>query len=271
MVALHKFSEYISSMNQISDNLKEFAFRTLDVNRIVNKIETGLEENNRLSKFLTSHFEKIESAGNAARKAVDLADLTFKDSVDTLKEGTKNYVDQAIKEVNLSSSVFNSAIENLKEEITSRISQLNQDATNNESKLKEIYSEVGANLELITSQHLSQIQSAYSNAIPQFNQLNNLETLPKIQEQVSDGISKMKDESNVNTSKLIETINQLNSSLNNLKDNLSNNNIISKLDLIESQLKTNFSTRSAHNSPVKTPKPPIGFWRRFRKQFRSKR
>ena len=271
MVALQKFSEYLSSMNQISDNLKEFAFRTLDVNRIVNKIDTGLEENNRLSKFLTSHFEKIESAGNAARKAVDLADLTFKDSVDTLKEGTKNYVDQAIKEVNLSSSVFTSAIENLKEEINARISQLNRDATNNESKLKEIYSEVGAKLELITSQHLSQIQSAYSNAIPQFNQLNNLETLPKIQEQVSDGISKMQDESNVNTAKLIETINQLNSSLNNLKDNLSNNTIISKLDLIESQLKTNFSTRSAHNSPVETPKPLIGFWRRFRKQFRTKR
>jgi len=271
MGALQKFSEYLSSMNQISDNLKEFAFRTLDVNRVVNKIDTGLEENNRLSKFLTSHFEKIESAGNAARKAVDLADLTFKDSIDTLKEGTKNYVDQAIKEVNLSSSVFTSAIENLKEEITARISQLNQDATNNESKLKEIYSEVGAKLELITSQHLSQIQSAYSNAIPQFNQLNNLETLPKIQEQVSDGVSKMQNESNVNTVKLVETINQLNSSLNNLKDNLSNNTIISKLDLIESQLKTNFSTRSAHNSPVKTPKPRIGFWRRFRKWFRSNR
>lgn len=239
--ALQKFSEYLSSMNQISDNLKEFAFRTLDVNRVVNKIDTGLEENNRLSKFLTSHFEKIESAGNAARKAVDIADLTFKDSIDTLKEGTKNYVDQAIKEVNLSSSVFTNAIENLKEEITARISQLNQDATNNESKLREIYSEVGAKLELITSQHLGQLQSAYSNAIPQFNQLSNLETLPKIQEQVSDGVSKIQNESNVNSSKLIDSINQLNTSLNDLKVNLNNTAILTKLDSIETNYQKQIS------------------------------
>lgn len=233
MGALQKFSEYLSSMNQISNNLKEFAFRTLDVNRIANKIDTGLEENNRLSKFLTSHFEKIESAGNAARKAVDIADITFKDSIDLLKEGTKNFVEQAIKEVNLSSSAFKSAIENLKEETTVRISLLNQNATNNESKLREIYSDIGTKLELITSQHLNQIQSAYSNAIPQFNQLSNLETLPKIQEQVTDGVSKLQNESNVNNTKLIDSINQLNTSLNDLKANLNNTSILTKLDSFE--------------------------------------
>lgn len=231
--ALQKFSEYMSALSQISNNLKEFAFRTLDINRVVNKIDTGLEENSRLTRFLASHFEKIETAGNAALKAVDLSDLVFKESIERLREETDKCVTQALQAVNLSSSHFTTAIEKLKEETDNRISLLNQDAASSESKLCEIYNDIGSKLNMITEQHIKQIQSAYSNAIPQFNQLNNLQVLPKIQEEVTSGVSQIQHESSSNTSKLIENINHLNHSLNDVIKTIENNAILSKLDSIE--------------------------------------
>jgi uncharacterized phage infection (PIP) family protein YhgE len=85
---------------------------------------------------------------------------------------------------------------------------LNQDASDNESKLTEIYNEIGVKLASATSEHISQLQTAYSNAVPRFDQLNNLQILPKIQEQLSDGVSQLQ-----NNTKLIEAINQLNTTL----------------------------------------------------------
>ena len=58
--AFNKFSEYLSLMSQISSNLKEFALKTSSIEKVAEQIGSTLNENNRLSKFLTFHFEKIE-------------------------------------------------------------------------------------------------------------------------------------------------------------------------------------------------------------------
>ena len=50
--------------------------------------------------------------------------------------------------------------------------------------------------------------------------LNNLQLLPKIQEQVSASLSDMQNELNLNSARLIEAVNQLNNSLTNIKDDL---------------------------------------------------
>ena len=208
MSAFNKFSEYVSLMSQISDNLKDFASRTRNIDNVINQIDLTLQENDRLSRFLTSHFEKIETAGAAALKAVDLSDVHFREAIEKLKVETDNTLNQAFRAVNESASHFSGAIEKLKEEIDSRISRLNQDASDNESKLTEIYNEIGVKLALVTSEHISQLQTAYSNAVPRFDQLNNLQILPKIQEELSDGVSQLQ-----NNTKLIEAINQLNTTL----------------------------------------------------------
>ncbi len=92
----------------------------------------------------------------------------------------------------------------------------------NESKLTEIYNEIGNKLSSVTSLHISQLQAAYTNALPQFDQLNNLQMLPKIQELISDSSSRLQNDSNANSARLIEAINQLNNSLTSVTDNLSN-------------------------------------------------
>jgi uncharacterized protein YukE len=208
MSAFNKFSEYVSLMSQISDNLKDFASRTKNIDNVINQIDLTLQENDRLSRFLTSHFEKIETSGFAALKAVDLSDAHFREAIEKLKVETDNCLNQAFRAVNESASHFSGAIEKLKEEIDSRISHLNQDASANESKLAEIYNEIGVKMASVTSEHIRQLQAAYSNAVPRFDQLNNLQILPKIQEQLSDGISQLQ-----NNTKLVEAINQLNASL----------------------------------------------------------
>jgi len=220
MITFNKFSEYISLMSQISDNLKDFASRTKNIDNVVNQIDLSLQENNRLSRFLTSHFEKIETSGLAALKAVDLSDSHFKEAIEKLREETDNCLNQAFRAVNDSSSHFSGAIEKLKEEIDNRISNLNRGASDNESKLTEIYNDISARLASVTSQHISEFQTAYSNAIPHFDLLNNLQLLPKIQEQVSASLSDMQNELNLNSARLIEAVNQLNISLTNIKDDL---------------------------------------------------
>ena len=220
MIAFNKFSEYVSLMSQISENLKDFASRTRNVDNIVNQIDLSLQENNRLSRFLTSHFEKIETAGLAALKAVDLSDSHFKEAVEKLKTETDNCINQVFRAVNESASHFSDAIEKLREETDNRISRLSRDAADNESKLTDIYHDISVRLTSVTSQHISEFQKAYSSAIPHFDQLDNLQILQKILEKVSDGVTHLQNEANINTVKLIEALNQLNRSLTGVKDDL---------------------------------------------------
>ncbi|MBP1665271.1 MAG: hypothetical protein H6Q23_131 [Bacteroidetes bacterium] len=220
MIAFNKFSEYVSLMSQISENLKDFASRTRSVDNIVNQIDLSLQENNRLSRFLTSHFEKIDTAGLAALKAVDLSDSHFKEAIEKLKTETDNCINQVFRAVNESASHFSDAIEKLREETDNRISRLSREAADNESKLAEIYHDISVRLTSVTSQHISEFQKAYSSAIPHFDQLDNLQILQKILEKVSDGVTHLQNDTNINTVKLIEALNQLNRSLTGVKDDL---------------------------------------------------
>lgn len=209
MVTFNKFSEYLSQMSQISDNLRDFASRTASIDNVISQIDLSLQENNRLSRFLTAHFEKIEMAGDAALKAVDLSDSHFKEAIEKLREETDKSLSLAFRSVNESASNFSSALGKLKEETDNRIARLNMDASENDSRLTEIYKEIGASLAEVTARHISQLQEAYSHALPRFEQLNNLQVLPEIREKVLESVSRMQNESNQNTARLIEAINQL--------------------------------------------------------------
>jgi uncharacterized protein YukE len=249
MISFNKFSEYVGLMSQISDNLKDFASRTTNIDSVVQQIDSSLQENKRLSQFLASHFEKIELAGLASLKAVDISDSHFKEAIEKLKEETENTLNLAFRAVNDSASHFSEALEKLKEEVDNRISRLNQDATDNESRITGIYNEIAAKLTAVTSQHIGQLQAAYSNALPQFDQLNNLRILPKIQEQVSDSFSRLQSDSDANTLKLVEAVNQLNITMEGVKENLTS------------------LAATARSRTARPKKPKTGILRRLRNPF----
>ena len=270
MSSFKEFSEYVSLMSQISDNLKDFALRTTNIDKVANQIDLSLQENNRLSKFLTTHFEKIESAGLAALKAVDLSDLNFKEAVGKLEQEIKNREAVLNNTAVDADSHTRDVIEKLREEIENRICLLNKNENDFEFKLTEIYSSISKKFEEIGSKYIQEFQTAYSNAIPQFKQLDQLEYLPKIQETFTTNVVNIKNDNIDNTNNLIASINQLNISVNNLKENFSNNAILIKLDLIESQLKKGKSKilQPSTESGEVVKNPQMGFWGRLRKQLR---
>lgn len=154
MASFGKFSEYISMMSQISDNLKEFASRTRNIDQIVNQIDLSLQNNARLSQFLTSHFAKIETAGLNSLKAVDMADLSFAD-----------------------------AIEKLEKEIRNREKVLNNVAADADGHAREAISSLQEEVE----KRIASLNKSVDDAIPQFSHLDQLERLQVIQEAISAG------------------------------------------------------------------------------------
>ena len=154
MASFGKFSEYIGLMGQISDNLKEFAGRTRNVDQIIAQIDQSLSDNKRLFQFLSSHFEKIEEAGHNALKAVDLADLSFKD-----------------------------AVEKLEQEIRSRQTILNNTASDADTKAREAIDNLNTSLK----ERIALLNKTVDDAFPRFSHLDQLERLQGMQEAISAG------------------------------------------------------------------------------------
>lgn len=195
--SFNQFANYIELMGKISVQLHDFASRTANIDSIVEHIESSLSENSRLMEFLTSHFDKIEKAGNAALRAVDLAD-----------------------------SHFAEAIEKVNKEIQKRIEATNQIAVNHESKLFQTYNEIGDKLNLIANEHVAQLKSAFKEAVPKFGELKHLTELPLIREQFTN---------NQSGKKFIEVVEALNESVKKVQESI-NQVLISKLSSIEDTL-----------------------------------
>jgi hypothetical protein len=150
MDAFQSFSGYLAGMEEIASNLKDFASRTSQIDKISGQIEATLSESKDLVRFLNTHFEKIEHAGTAALKAVDLSDSYFRESVDLLKERTRVSVE----------TLFSIS-----------------DKT--ESELKETLDQITARITEATNNHIEEFMAAYSQAVPRFR---NLDYLQPIQE-----------------------------------------------------------------------------------------
>ena len=148
MEALRHFSQYLGSLEAVAANLGQFAERTRQVDALAGKIGSTLEESRDLTRFLTSHFEKMEKAGSAALRAVDLTESHFGESIGALRVRTQKSIE----------SLYT---------LSDRT-----DAT-----LRDSFDKVTDQLREVTSRHLDEFMSAYSKAVPQFGQLKNLESL----------------------------------------------------------------------------------------------
>ncbi len=207
MEAFNNFSGYLTNMERITSQLSEFANKTSDVNKIINGIDTTLVESRDLTRFLSSHLEKIENTGNAALKSVGIVESHFEDAIKSLRERTEEMINQLFKS-----------------------------AGNHEGKLENIYANIEKNLNSITSQYVDAFKDAYSKSIPKFEQLENLALIPEI-----------KSESNTNIQFLIESVSELNSSLKLLQGNLNNHTITSILNSIDENLKIKQDRRTNYN------------------------
>jgi hypothetical protein len=244
MDAFNKFSDYLSTMKEISLNLKDFANRTVAVDALTTQIGSTLENSNNLTKFLSAHFEKIESSGNQARDAVNFADSYFRDAIDKLTE-----------------------------EIDERISKMNSNSNLHDSHLREVYGELGKNLNKITAEHISSFQKSYEGAVPQFEQLNNLKELPPIKAAIDIKSEALKNEANSNTKQLVESIEKLDVTLKQMKNDFNNSSIPNRLNAVEKQMQNKMpvSVKNGKDNVKKGLSPKPTFLKRVGNLFRFRR
>jgi ABC-type transporter Mla subunit MlaD len=225
MAAFNQFSSYLSMMQKITENLVEFSKKTESIDIVASEIKSSLNESKDLTRFLTSHLQKIDAAGSVARNAVDFSESYFKEAIGILREKIQN-------QIQIIDSYSDSA----------------------EVRLKENLHKIGESLTVISDNHLNSLLDVYNQSIPKFEQLDNLKLLPEL-----------RDKSSVQSKELIESINQLNRSLNGLSNRVDNQQILNKLDLIEKGLKIKRS------SPERIAKPKkIGLFKRIKNSFSKK-
>lgn len=253
MEAFLKFSTYLDRMERISSNLFEFASRTSNIDRIIQEIDSNLKDSKQLSQFLSAHFDKIETAGNAALKSVGLAESHFED-----------------------------AIENLKSRTDEMINLLYKSAGNHEIKLQEIYAEIEKSLKSITSEYIHEFSTAYSSSIPHFEQLDNLSLLPHIKDEFLLKTKEFQEYFKENTLQSLTHLKDLNESLKALQNNLRNHAILNMLESIDDKLKRKsngsvkgknhsaYSDSSATKQDIKVDNnQPIGLGKVMKKLFKN--
>ena len=185
MRTFEKFSDFLDLMTLISDNLKNFAERTVNIDGIAGQIKSTLNDSNDLTKFLTAHFEKIESAGLSARRAVDLSESHFTEVIDLLK----TRIDESMQS-------FSAFVDQKESDLKESLEKMNDDLTETSSK------------------HIDQFTVAYSNAVPQFQQLDKLETLVLIKDTVDSKTKELIENSNTANNNIINKLNELGNRLN---------------------------------------------------------
>ena len=151
--ALRNFSQYLSSLEAIAGHLSQFAERSRQMDLLAAKVGSSLEESRKLTHFLSDHFSRMEQAGSAALRAVDLTESHFEASIGTLRNRTQQSIE----------SLYS---------LSDRT-----DAT-----LRESFAAITAELKAVTARHLDEFMAAYNKAVPQFGQLKNLEALGSLRE-----------------------------------------------------------------------------------------
>lgn len=211
MAAFNQFSNYISTMEKITENLVEFSKKTENIDSVAFEIKSSLNESKALTRFLSEHLQKIDSAGSVARNAVDYSESYFKEAIGILREKIQNQIQ---------------LIDHFSDEA--------------EVHLKDNLQKIGERLTEVSDNHLNRLLDVYNQSIPKFEQLDNLKLLPEL-----------RDKSSVQSKDLIDSINQLNRSLISLSNRVDNQNILNKLDVIEKGLKIKRSSTEKINKHKK--------------------
>jgi len=238
MKALAGFSDYLDTIEKISGNLDQFASRTASIDKVADQIHETLADSGRLTKFLTQHFEELESLGENARKAVSAAGGITIDAF------------------NLAESHFRNAIESLGKEIDNRIQLLNTRVNKEESQLNEKYVQFKAEMHQLTTLHLESFRKAYSDAVPKFDQLDKLRELEPIRNIIDNNTQNLKDVIVENNDKLNDNLSRLNANLERMISQNNNTQLLQELVDIQKRAGNNGRNKSARSKheykPVKS-------------------
>lgn len=162
MEAYREFSQYLNLMGVISERLAIFSNRTQNFEDIAREVSGSLSESQRLFHFLSEHLAGVEHIGQQSLEAINAAD-----------------------------SHFNHAVSELDREVSARIQALNDGTNAFDSRIAELFEQIGNNLQEITRRHIEELSSAYHQSLPEFKRLEKLDGLVAISEKL-DGVGEIK-------------------------------------------------------------------------------
>lgn len=162
MEAYREFSRYLSLMGEISERMFAFSQRTQNIEEIAGEVKLSLEESRDLFRFLSEHMRGVESIGQQSLEAINAAD-----------------------------SHFNQAVANLDREVNQRIRALSDGSNAFDTRITQIFEQIGNDLQEITRRHIEELSNAYHNSLPEFQRLEKLDGLDTINEKL-DGVDQIK-------------------------------------------------------------------------------
>lgn len=161
MEAYREFSQYLGMMGEITANMASFAERTHNIEEIANELKNNLNESRNLFHFLSEHMSGVENIGQQSLEAINAAD-----------------------------SHFNQAVQMLDREVTARIRALSDGSNTFDTRITQIFEQVGNELQEITRRHIDALSNAYHENLPEFRRLEKLDGLDTISEKL-DGVSQI--------------------------------------------------------------------------------
>lgn len=200
MSALNSFSQYLNQMDKVAGNLYGFSERTNDFKKIGDAVNENLKDSKLLTQFLTSHLQAIQSSGSSALNAFNLVDSKFAD-----------------------------AISKLSLEVDNRMLKLNEKASVLDSSLIQTFDKVGEDIQKVSEKHLQDLSKSYSESMPEFKNLEILQTLPGLKETMDSQLMALKD-LNANLVKLFNNNINETSSLVEPKGNVSTEIVVKKTE-----------------------------------------
>ena len=156
MESFHEFSEFIDQLSVISKDLGKFSSKAGSIDKIADNIDQTLEESRDLTKFLTTHLQKMDEMGDVALYSFDLSEKRFKEAVDQLVESTAENIN---------------SVKTVSDEI--------------ESNFDKVYDQLFIKLDEIAKLHIDQFTEVYNESLPKFQNLDHLKELEEIKSQLS--------------------------------------------------------------------------------------
>lgn len=233
---IESFEKNIKTIQTISERLESFAQKTKSIEDLAQTIKLNIEDSNdqlnlskQLTEFLTEHFKKLDTHGQKVVEAVSYNELYFSEAIAVLKQN----LGQLYK-------------------------TFQNDASNHQISLQKGYEAISESIKDVSINQIEEYKKLYENSPPQFKELEKLEYLVKL-EAITKQIEELQnidylqqsslERIDQNQANILEYYQSIENKLEELKNGISNKEIIEELKDLKKEL-------SKKTSKSKTPKTP---------------
>lgn len=183
MEAYKSFSDYLVSIEKVSDNIEKFSVRTSEVERIIQDINNNFIVSTKLASLLGSHLEEIESSKNYAIDFIGLSKKEIEGFVGLVNEEVKSNFSNSVNKINdyigdvnnrfeKSVDLLRDKIKNINSVIETSLDTLDRHIDKSSSKIQKTVNEMTNKYEFVLKD-----LSERSNKLDLFD---NLLELPKL-------------------------------------------------------------------------------------------